>query len=137
MKLGLRRKSRELALQILFQNEYLEELELEDSLALYLDSFDSEPETWEYAKKILGGIRVHKSEIDSIIQDYSPNWKLDRMSKVDKNILRVASFEIRFSDQEIPVNVIINEAIEIGKKFGSTESASFLNGILDKIAKGQ
>lgn len=134
MKNGLRRKSRELALQILFQREYQDKINTEQSLALYRESFDATPELWDYAKKIVDGVLHFSQEIDEKIQSYSKHWKIDRMAHVDRNILRIACFELLYLDREIPPNVVINEAIEIGKKFGSTDSSAFLNGILDKIA---
>ncbi len=133
--MGVRRRSRELAVQILFQEEYHSDLNVEQSVALYRESFDTSPEVWEYAKLLVQGIKSKRDEIDATIQSYSSNWRLDRMSHVDRNILRVACFELRYLDREIPTNVVINEAIEIGKKFSSEDSASFLNAILDNMAK--
>lgn len=135
MKKGLRRKSRELALQILFQWEYQQSINSEQSLALYRESFDSSPELWDYAKKLVHGVQEFSQEIDEKIQGHSSHWKIGRMAHVDRNILRIACFELLYLEREIPANVVINEAIEIGKKFGSTDSSAFLNGILDNIAK--
>lgn len=133
--MGVRRRSRELAVQILFQEEFHSDLNMEQSVALYRESFDTSPEVWEYAKILVQGIKTKREEIDRVIESYSNNWRLERMSHVDRNILRVACYELRFLDREIPSNVVINEAIEIGKKFSSQDSASFLNAILDNIAK--
>ncbi|MGR9051999.1 MAG: transcription antitermination factor NusB, partial [Gammaproteobacteria bacterium] len=74
----------------------------------------------------------YKADIDAVIEDYSSNWKMRRMACVDRNILRMAVFELRYC-ADIPAKVTINEAIDIGKKFGSPESGSFINGILDSI----
>lgn len=93
-------------------------------------------EVWSYAEELLQGIYQHKEEIDNLIQSHSSNWKMERMAMVDRNLLRIAVFEICFSQGQIPPNAAINEAIEIAKKYGTTESAAFLNGILDEIAKG-
>jgi len=133
--MGVRRRSRELALQILFQKEFQEGMNFEQILALYRESFDSEPELWEYAKLIVQGVMEEKNNIDDLIQSSSARWKLDRMAIVDRNILRIAVFELRFLDREIPTTVAINEAIEIAKRYGSTDSKSFINGILDNISK--
>ncbi len=133
--MGVRRRSRELAVQILFQEEFHSDLNVEQSVALYRESFDTSPEVWEYAKVLVQGIKSKREELDAAIQSYSSNWRLDRMSHVDRNILRVACYELRFLDREIPTNVVINEAIEIGKKFSSEDSASFLNAILDNMSK--
>lgn len=133
--MGLRRKSRELALQILFQEEFNPDLNEERSLALYRESFDTSPEVWEYTKVLVRGVREHKKELDSLIQSYSQHWKLDRMSLVDKNLLRISAFELKYLDRDIPPKVVINEAIEIGKKYSAEDSASFLNAVLDNLSK--
>ena len=133
--MGVRRKSRELALQVLFQEEFNPDLNVEQSLALYRESFDTSPEVWEYTKALIQGVRGEKDKIDPIIQAYSKHWKMDRMSLVDRNLLRIATYELRFLDREIPPKVVINEAIEIGKKYSSEDSASFLNAVLDNISK--
>ena len=73
-----------------------------------------------------------RAEIDAIIEDYSSNWKVSRMSCVDRNVMRIAVFELKWCS-EIPSKVSINEAIDIGKKFGTDESGAFINGILDSI----
>lgn len=133
--MGVRRKSRELALQILFQSEFEKDLNCEQSLALYRESFDSSPELWDYAKNLVKGVFENRERVDSAIQAHSSHWKVDRMSIVDRNILRLAVFEILFFPTEVPRNVAINEAIEVAKKFGSTESSGFVNGILDNISR--
>ena len=74
------------------------------------------------------------AELDDIIQNASKNWRLDRMSRVDRNILRLATYELRHCDN-VPVKVIINEAVELAKRFGTGESAAFVNGVLDRIAQ--
>lgn len=81
---------------------------------------------------LVNGVLINKSHIDTVIEDYSSNWKLRRMACVDRNILRMAAFELLYC-ADIPAKVTINEAIDIGKKFGSPESGSFINGILDSI----
>jgi N utilization substance protein B len=135
--MGVRRKSRELALQILFQWEFERELDLEQGLALYRESFDNSPELWEYAKTLVRGVLHHREKIDSVVQSNSSHWKLERMSLVDRNILRVGTFEILFMKDEVPANVAINEAIEVAKKYGTTDSGGFVNGILDQIGRMQ
>tara|TARA_B100001248_G_scaffold241870_2_gene208948 strand:- start:15863 stop:16270 length:408 start_codon:yes stop_codon:yes gene_type:complete len=135
--MGVRRKSRELALQILFQENFNPDINMEQSLALYRESFDTSPEVWEYTKILVRGVRDHIAEIDQCIQAYSPNWKLQRMAVVDKSLLRIACFEIKFLDRDVPPKVVINEAIEIGRKYSSEDSPSFLNAILDNIAKNR
>ncbi|MDZ4678383.1 MAG: transcription antitermination factor NusB [Oligoflexia bacterium] len=132
--MGFRRRSREIALQILFQTEFTSHTP-EQALALYLENFEADPETKEFAMRLVNGVGEHRQELDSIIQSHSQNWKVHRMAFVDKNILRIATFELKFLSSEIPTNVVIDEAIEIGKRFGSQETSSFVNGVLDNISK--
>ncbi|MBX9766315.1 MAG: transcription antitermination factor NusB [Bdellovibrionales bacterium] len=133
--MGLRRRSRELAMQVLFQGEFEKDLNVEQGLALYRESFDSEPEIWDFSKNLIRGVFLHKEAIDQKIQSHSSHWKLDRMSIVDRNVLRIAVFEMMYLASEVPRNVVINEAIEVAKKFGATDSSGFVNGILDQLSK--
>ena len=86
----------------------------------------------EISAGILDGVRETKSELDSIIEKFSSNWKITRMSCVDRNIMRIAVYELLYCN-DIPAKVSINEAIDVGKKFGTDESGAFINGILDSI----
>lgn len=133
--MGQRRQSRELALQVLFQQEFDPQLDFRDGLEIFKKSFDAPPETWSYALQLLGGVTAKRKEIDSLIQTQSAHWSLVRMSLVDLNIMRVAVFELRFSEPIVPPAVAINEAIEISKKYSTTDSAAFVNGILDQIVR--
>jgi len=133
--MGLRRQAREIALQIMFQQEFNPGLSAEQAASLYLDNFEITPEAKEYAVKLVEGTIQHADEIRRLIDAHSTHWKLDRMALVDRNILKIATFELKYLHVDIPSNVAINEAIEIGKKFGSQESGAFLNGVLDNIAK--
>ena len=137
--MGLRRRSREIALQVLFQAEFKTDLgpqsDPEIGLALYLENFEADTEIKEYAVELVKGVWVNHDEIDRIIQAHSQNWKVNRMALVDKNILRIAVFELKYRSQEVPKNVVFDEAIEIGKKFGSQETSSFINGVLDNIVR--
>lgn len=132
----LRRQSRELALQVLFQKEYVKSLNLNEALNHFKKSIQAEEGMWSYAEKLLNGIQLKTSEIDSAIRSSSANWSLERMALVDINILRIAVFEMLFLDQP-PPSVVINEALEIAKKYGTNDSASFINGILDQVLKTQ
>ena len=89
-----------------------------------------------FFETLVNGVLEARAEIDTTIEQYSDNWKLSRMAGVDRNILRIAVYELLFCD-DIPVKVSINEAIDIGKKFGTDESGSFINGILDSIRKAR
>jgi len=126
-----RRESRERALQILFQLEFDDKQE-----ALSLDYFwekKKSPDT-EHTKKLVKGVISNKDEIDSLIQSHSKNWRVSRMLYIDRNILRLAVYELIF-EEDIAVAVAINEAVELAKKFGNNESAKFINGILDALSK--
>ncbi len=132
--MGSRRQSREYALQMLYQLEISQD-NLDHVLQHYWErQTEEDEETKEFANFLVKGVEGQKSEIDAFIVKYSAHWKLSRMAAVDKNILRLAVFELR-NCQDIPLKVTLNEAIEIAKKFGSEESGSFINGVLDKIAK--
>lgn len=133
--MGQRRQSRELALQVLFQQEFDPQLNVLDGLEIFKKSFDAPPETWAYAQELLNGVLGKKKEIDDLIQTQSAHWSLTRMSLVDLNIMRVAVFELRYAGDSVPAPVAINEAIEISKKYGTTDSAAFVNGILDQIMR--
>lgn len=132
-----RRQSRELALQIEFQREFLPQYNVDDSVFNFSKSFDLDEDILDYSKFLLKGIDQKKSDIDDILNNYSPNWNVSRMALVDLNILRIAIFEMFFSEADVPPKVAINEAIELSKKYGNTESANFVNGILAEIIKSK
>jgi N utilization substance protein B len=133
----MRRQAREVALQTLFQLDFSPNTAVQDLLNLMGESFDES--TLSYAIKLVGGVRDNRDRIDRAVQSASPRWKLDRMAAVDRNLLRVAAFEMFFSDEIIKPNIAINEAVEISKIYGTAESSAFINGILDQMAreKGQ
>ncbi|MBX3041290.1 MAG: transcription antitermination factor NusB [Bdellovibrionaceae bacterium] len=130
----MRRQSREIALQILFQTEFAPQLRPTDIAHLYEESVDRE--TLDYASELIDGVTDHKADIDGKIQAASRHWKIERMAGVDRNILRVAIFEMKFSPNPLKENIVIDEAVEIAKKFGTTESGAFVNGVLDQVSKG-
>ena len=132
---GTRRLSRELALQVLFQQEFAQQQSVEAGLETFRRSFDAAPEVWNYALEVLKGVESKSAEIDAMIQKCSAHWKLKRMALVDLNIMRIATFELKFAPESVPAAVVINEAIEISKKYGTVDSAAFVNGILDQIMK--
>lgn len=132
---GVRRMSRELALQVLFQQEFSPQQSVEDGLANFRRSFDAPAEVWTYALEMLKGVESHHKEIDDRIQASSAHWSLKRMALVDLNIMRLAVYELKFSPTPVPAAVGINEAVEISKKFGTVDSAAFVNGVLDQIVK--
>lgn len=129
--MGQRRRSREMALQILYQMEVIDAPPSE-AIRLYYECFDSPLELRPFCEEIVNGVYLHRQEIDRLISSTSEHWRLERMSIVDRNILRLALFEMMHC-RSIPPKVTINEAIELGKMFGSSESGAFINGILDHL----
>ena len=132
IKMGKRKKSRELALQILYQIE-MSEGEAEENFNFFWKHFNPSDELRKFSEEIVKGVCQHREEIDTLIEKHSEHWCLKRMTIVDRNILRSAIFELMFCP-EIPTKVILNEAIELGKKFSSEKSGSFVNGVLDKAS---
>ena len=128
-----RRKSRELALQALYQWNITRQdpfLILDQQKA----NFSPADEDDGFAQQILMGVLEHYNHIDELIEKFSEHWRLDRISIIDRNILRMAIFELLFRE-DIPPKVTLNEAIDLGKRFGSEDSSAFINGILDRIQK--
>ena len=131
--MGARRKARELALQMLFQFDMAGNTP-DTIVTTFEDLQKSKPNTREFAVKIFQGTVDHMSEIDDMIQAQADNWRLSRMAVVDRNIIRMSIYEF-LHETDTPKLVIIDEAIEIAKKFGTQKSSQFINGILDGILK--
>jgi transcription antitermination protein NusB len=129
--MGNRRRARELAMQALFYMDMRQKSSAE-MLELYCRCFAPAPQDHPFFKDLVNGVMNHKPQIDEIIERFSSNWKISRMSGVDRNIMRIAVYEMLFC-RDIPPKVSINEAIDVGKKFGTEESGAFINGILDSI----
>lgn len=132
-----RRISRELALQSLFQIDFDEYLLEEDALNAAVEAREetAAPEVKDYALKLVLGVMKHKDAIDSAFAKYSKDWDLARMPIVDKNILRIAVFEMRYAEKTMNPAIAINEAVELAKLYGADESSRFINGVLGKLAK--
>ena len=130
-----RREMREHIFKLLFLREFNEAEEMPEQIKLYFDEMeDLGPDQQTYMENKYDKIQEHLEEIDRILNEKSTGWKTKRMSKVDLNILRLAVFEMKY-DEDVPVKVAINEAVEISKVFGGEDSASFINGILGKVAR--
>ena len=131
--MGARRKARELALQMLFQHDMAG-----NAPDMIIDTFEdlqkSKPNTREFAVRIFRGTVDHLNDIDEMIQAQAENWRLSRMAVVDRNIIRMSVYEF-LHENDTPKLVIIDEAVEIAKKFGTDKSSQFINGILDGILK--
>jgi N utilization substance protein B len=128
-----RRKARELALRMLYQAETAGE-DPEFALARYCESFPYQQDIIDYACLLLAGIKQDRETIDRYIEGVSEHWKLDRITYIDRNILRLGIYEMLFSS-DVPPKVAIDEAIELGKKYGNEDSKDFINGVLDRILK--
>lgn len=131
-----RRAAREKAFQILYSADVVEREWEEEKVRTIENSLSLVPEgkEKEYLLDVVNGVLSCKKEIDRLISKASEHWKMERMSAVDRNILRVAVYEMLYRG-DIPVKVSITEAVELAKKFGGTDSPSFVNGVLDGIAK--
>lgn len=129
-----RRKAREHALQILFQLDLRKEKPSAAALRRFWTEFQPDEEVKAFAEEIIKGTYKHLPEINGLIHQCAKNWSLDRMAVVDRNVLRMAIYEILYRI-DIPTSVSINEAIEIAKKYGTEESGAFVNGILDRVAR--
>jgi N utilization substance protein B len=129
-----RRKAREYALQILFQADFTEKKIIKKDLEEFWSDKNESREVKDFTETLVKGTLQRLDEIDTVIERVTENWLLKRMAAVDRNILRFAAYEILYR-KDIPSAVTINEAIEIAKKYSTTEAASFLNGVLDRMAK--
>lgn len=141
--MGLRRRAREAALQLLYEIDLcqkdssdLSPESIREDLQIQVNEDEEplEPDMSQFCRDLVTGVARNVGEIDRLIESHSTHWKISRMALVDRNILRMAVFELLYCD-DIPASVSINEAIEIGKRFGTEESGSFINGVLDHIAK--
>ena len=129
--MGMRRRARELALQALFYMDINKEFSTE-MFDRFSHNFDPPAKLIPFFEKLVCGVLNIQPELDAMIERYSMNWKIRRMACVDRNVLRIAAFEMLYCE-DIPPKVTINEAIEIAKRFGTEESGAFINGIVDSI----
>lgn len=132
---GTRRKGRELALQALYQIEITGDTS-GAAVEGFLRHFEGSLKAKEFAHRLVSGAVSQRAEIDRLIRQCAEHWRLERMSKVDLLILRLATYELVFCP-DIPLEVSLDEAIEIGKRFGTHDSASFINGVLDQVAQSR
>ena len=129
--MGKRRQARALTVQVLFHMEF-NPGDPEQGFDLISENFSSPAEIRDFARHLVLGIWAKREELDTLISRSSRNWRLERMSHVDRNVLRLGAFEMLFM-KDIPPKVSIDEAVELGKKFGTEESGAFINGVLDNI----
>jgi N utilization substance protein B len=126
-----RRKAREVALQVLYELD-VQMIGLGEAIELFWANFEASEEARKFSSLLIEGAWNNREQIDSLISDSSENWTIARMSRVDKSILRMAVYELLFC-RDIPPKVTLNEAIDLGKVYGSENSGAFINGILDAL----
>lgn len=129
--MGTRRQARELAMQALFYMDMQDHSSLR-MLESFSDNFRPPKKAHPFFLTLVSGVLEAKAEIDALIERFSKNWKIQRMPCVDRNVMRIAVYELLYCE-DIPPKVSINEAVDVGKKFGTEESGAFINGIMDSI----
>ncbi len=129
--MGARHSGREAALQMLFQME-VSGAPADQVIVLYWRNFDADPEGRPYADEAVRGVAL-ALDLDALISAASTHWRLERMARVDRNILRLGSWELG-ARRDVPRAVILDEAVELAKTYGTEESSAFVNGVLNKIA---
>lgn len=145
---GPRRRAREIALQILVSMDVNPDLDSPRALRLYFDYLaadaetdpdegrpprSSRPEAFDrvLVDELVSGVATHRKELDEIVQEQSRSWRLERMALVERNVIRLALYEMKWATG-VPTNVVLNEAIDLARRFGSSEGAAFVNGLLDR-----
>ena len=131
--MGQRRRAREFALQMLFQIDLTAVLPQAVFDQFWSDN-EAEPEEQSFAERLVQGVVAQRRELDGYIVGAADNWRVERMATVDRNILRLAIYEL-LDDERTPPPVVIDEAVAVGKRFGSGESGGFINGVLDSIRR--
>jgi N utilization substance protein B len=129
--MSIRRRAREIALQVLYQLD-ASQGKAKEVLDLYWENFEPSQKAREFCWRLVEGVCQNQGQIDRLIEENSEHWTFKRMAMVDRNILRLAAFEL-LQCPDIPFKATLNEAIELAKKFGADDSGAFINGLLDKI----
>ncbi len=109
-------------------------VDVEEAIARFFENFDADARARERAESLVRGVLEHRARIDEVIAAHSPRWRIERMALVDRNVLRLCVHELLF-DEETPPAVVIDEGVEIAKRFGAEQSAAFVNGVLDSAAR--
>jgi N utilization substance protein B len=130
---GARHSGREAALQMLFQIE-ASGVDPEKAIALFWRNFEADPEGRSYADEAVLGIFEKLTEVDANITAASSNWRIERMTRVDRNLLRLGTWELMFRP-DVPRAVVLDEAVELAKAYGTDESSAFVNGVLNQIGE--
>lgn len=130
--MGARHSGREAALQMLFQME-ASSSGAEEVVLLFWHSFEADPEGRAYADLLVRGVAKERDELDACITRACEHWRLERMARVDRNVLRLGTFELLFQ-KDVPRAVVLDEAVELAKAYGAEDSAQFVNGVLNRLA---
>ena len=130
MKKKEKRQAREATLKILYEQEFNKEQQSEPQALISLNKM-----TKNYVYQLLNGVKTHKKKIDELIKQTSKSWKMERMSLIDLNIMRIFIYEMHYAASPVPFKVCIDESIEMAKIYGTENSSKFINGILDAISK--
>lgn len=135
--MGARRTARERALQALYQLD-MSGGTAEDALTSAWESVANDipkpdPAALDFARELVLGVVQHLAEVDKLIEEHSHNWRIERMDRIDRNVLRLAIFELKYRS-DIPRKVTINEAVELARTFGTEASSAFINGLVDRVA---
>lgn len=131
--MGARTAGREAALKILFGVEATD-ADVEGAIALFWREFGGDPEARPYADEAARGVIAKRAELDETIRLASDHWRIERMTRVDRNVLRLGTWEL-LQKSDVPRAVILDEAVELAKRYGSEESGAFVNGVLNQIAE--
>ncbi|MGD9721583.1 MAG: transcription antitermination factor NusB [Pirellulales bacterium] len=125
-----RSRAREVALQVLYQDDLNPQHSPTDDLQFVANRLQA-PELIEFARSLISGVRRNRQELDQLLTTTADHWSLERMAATDRNVLRLGAYEILYADT--PDRVAVNEAVELAKRFGTRQSAQFVNGILDRV----
>ena len=131
--MGARHSGREAALQMLFQIE-ASGVDAERAITLFWRNFEADPEGRAYADEVVRGIADKMEDLDAKIRAAATNWRIERMTRVDRNLLRLGTWELAHR-HDVPRAVILDEAVELAKEYGTDESSAFVNGVLNRVAE--
>jgi len=130
-----RRRAREIVLQVLFEEDLNPDQDLQVADQFLVNRMHGNRPLVEFARRLVAAVRQHRKELDRSLSSHATNWSIRRMAPIDRNILRLGAYELLHT--ETPGRVVINEAVELAKRYGDKQSSQFVNGILDRILRGQ
>ncbi|MCA9173498.1 MAG: transcription antitermination factor NusB [Planctomycetales bacterium] len=128
-----RSRAREVALQVLYQIDLQPDSNLEDLDRFVRERLHEHRDSVEFCRSLIQGVRRNRAELDQMIEEIAEHWSIARMAATDRNVLRIGAFELVYT--QIPGQVVINEAVELARRFGTRQSGPFVNGLLDRVLK--